>query len=75
MGVDLRCPNCGGTIGYADSDDGYVEKYLKSDKNGQPECPNCGAGDSMINFERNLFIGAVVFIVIIVIFLPIYLTV
>ena len=65
MSVDLRCPNCGGTVGYADHSDGYKEVWLKSDTNGQPECPNCGGGESMVNFERNLFIGVVVLIILI----------
>jgi len=67
MSVDLCCPNCGGTIGYADHSDGYKEKYLKSDSDGYPVCPHCGAGESMVNFERNLFIG----LILIVIILPI----
>lgn len=65
MSLDLRCPNCGGVVGHADSSDNYQEKWLKSDKNGEPICPHCGAGKEMENFERNLFIGVVILIVLI----------
>ena len=65
MSVNLCCPNCGSVVGYADHSDGYKEKYLKSDNSGNPECPNCGAGESMVNFERNLFIGVVILIILI----------
>jgi hypothetical protein len=69
MSVNLCCPNCGGNVGHADSNDDYKEIWLKSDSNGQPECPHCGAGESMINFERNLFIGVIVIVIPILVYL------
>ena len=63
MSLDLICPNCGASVGEADSSNGYKEVYYKSDDKGRPECPNCGAGESMANFERNLYIGMIIFAV------------
>jgi hypothetical protein len=70
MSVELNCPNCGGTCGYADSSDGYQQKWIKADDKGQPECPHCGAGESMVNFERKLFIGFLIFLAAVIILIP-----
>ena len=57
MSLSLNCPNCGGEVGECDSSNNYAHVYYKSDKNGQPKCPHCGAGDEMINFKRKMYIG------------------
>lgn len=51
MSLELRCPNCTSLIG--DIVDNKT-RYYKYDKNGYPECPTCGAGESMEIFERKL---------------------
>jgi ribosomal protein S27AE len=62
MSLNLHCPNCYGVVG--EFNDGQ-EIYHKSDENNQPKCPHCGAGDATTNFERNLLIGVVISVVII----------
>lgn len=61
MTVLLKCPNCGANIGIAESKDNYIPKYFYRGDNNQPICKNCGCGQ-FENFERNLFIGVLIFI-------------
>jgi endogenous inhibitor of DNA gyrase (YacG/DUF329 family) len=56
MSLSLNCPNCGGEVGECDNSNNYTPVYYKSDKNNQPECPHCGAGDDTIKSERNIYI-------------------
>ena len=64
MSIDLCCPNCMGTVGYVDKSDGYKEKYYKLDKNGLPECPHCGSGESTGKLESFLVIGGTILLII-----------
>jgi hypothetical protein len=66
MAVNLICPNCGATIGYADSSDNYIHKYYHKNDNNEPICNNCGSG-IFNNYERNIFIGALIAILLIIV--------
>jgi len=63
MSVNLNCPNCDATIGYADGSDNYVPKYFF--KNNEPICNNCGSG-LYNNYERNIFVGVIIVIILII---------
>ena len=70
MGVDLICPNCGATVGYASHEDDYKEKYLCEGENGQPICSNCRAGEYP-NAMRN-FLFIILALIAIIVCLGIY---
>lgn len=58
------CPNCGGIIGEASTENNYANVYYKLDKNKKPECTHCGAGEESEKFEGNLYlIAAIIFFV------------
>jgi ribosomal protein S27AE len=68
MCVSLNCPNCGAVVGTASHEDYYKNKYYYKGDDGNPICKNCGAG-TFENIERNIFIYALVAIVVVIVLL------
>lgn len=53
--IDLKCPNCGATVGEASMEDNYKSKYTDFNKKGEPVCKNWNNANKRI-FKFIIFV-------------------